>query len=149
MRLFGDPSALGELVDTPDLLRTRAELRALGATLAGYIEWVVDTVAVRATASGPSMHEAMRRRRVESNDDERSADALFGLLTGQQAVDLGQKFVHGILDRGGGADLAKLWVVEANLPTPAELDAPGLWMERVNLPELDEPPGHVGASVEP
>jgi len=139
MRLFGDPSALGELVDTPELRRTRAQLRALGASIAGYVEWVADTVAARATGSADALREAMRRRRVTPTDEERSADALFGLLTGQQAVDLGQRFVRGVLERGGEADLAKLWVVEANIPTPAELDAPGLWIERVNLPPLDAP----------
>ena len=141
MRLFGDPSALGELVDTPELRRTRAELRALGASIAGYVEWVCDTVAARATSSADALREALRRRRLTPSDEERSTDALFGLLTGQQAVDLGQRFVRGVLDRSGESDLAKLWVVEANLPTPAELDAPGLWMERVNLPPMsDETP---------
>ena len=133
-QLLGDPSALGELVDTPELRRTDAQLATLGAAIAGYVEWVADTVAARAIGAAVPIREAMRRRRMDPSDDERAGDALFGLLTGQQAVDRGEAFVRGVLERGGERDLAKLWVVEANLPTPAELDAPGLWIERGNLP---------------
>jgi uncharacterized protein (DUF2342 family) len=42
--------------------------------------------------------------------------------------------VRGVIERGGDVELAKLWTVEENLPTPAEVDAPGLWIARVNLP---------------
>jgi len=28
-----------------------------------------------------------------------------------------------------------LWEAERMLPTPAELDAPGLWLARIELPE--------------
>ena len=35
--------------------------------------------------------------------------------------------------------LAKLWSAARNLPTPSEVDAPGLWLERISLPELEEP----------
>jgi uncharacterized protein (DUF2342 family) len=55
----------------------------------------------------------------------------------QEGLDRGEAFVRGVLERGGESELAKLWVIEANLPTPAEVDAPGLWIERVNLPPLD------------
>ena len=33
--------------------------------------------------------------------------------------------------------LARLWSDERNLPTPAELDAPGLWLARIDLPGDD------------
>jgi hypothetical protein len=29
-----------------------------------------------------------------------------------------------------------LWVSERELPTPAELDAPGLWLARIDLPDM-------------
>jgi uncharacterized protein (DUF2342 family) len=79
----------------------------------------------------------MRRHRIERGDEARSAEALFGLSLDQEGLDRGEAFVLGVLERGGESELAKLWVVEANLPTPAEVDAPGLWIERVNLLPLD------------
>jgi putative hydrolase len=116
-RILGDPGAFGEIVDTPETRRTHAELAALSAAVAGYAAWMTDTIASRSIAS-------------------RS----FGLPLDQEAVDRGEAFVRGVVDRGGDAELSKLWVLEAHLPTPAEVDAPGLWIERVNLPSSSDYP---------
>ncbi|MCU1492512.1 MAG: hypothetical protein JWO62_276 [Acidimicrobiaceae bacterium] len=138
-RLLGDPAAFGELEDTPELRRVRAELSALSSAVAGYAEWVTDTVASRSIAARGAIREATRRRRVERGEEERVAESLFGLHLDQEAVDRGEAFIRGVVERGGDTELSKLWVVEANLPTPAEVDAPGLWIERVNLPRLSPP----------
>jgi uncharacterized protein (DUF2342 family) len=45
--------------------------------------------------------------------------------------------VRGVLERGGKPALQRLWQSERELPTPAEVDAPGLWLARIDLP--DEP----------
>ena len=132
-RLLGDPAALAEPVDTPELRRVHAELAALTSALAGYVEWVTDCVATRLIGERRPVAEALRRRRVERSDDERAAEALFGLRLDQDALDRGEAFVRGVVERGGDAELGKLWVSEANLPTPAEVDAPGLWI-RVGQP---------------
>ncbi len=138
-RLLGDPSALAPASETPETRATRAELDALSAVLGGYVEWATDAVAGRAIAGRGAVREAMRRRRVARGADERVAESLFGLRLDQDQLDRGQAFVRGVLERGGESELAKLWVVEANLPTPAEVDAPGLWIERVNLPPQSPP----------
>jgi uncharacterized protein (DUF2342 family) len=49
--------------------------------------------------------------------------------------------VSGVVERAGEEGLAKLWVSVRNLPTPSEVDAPGLWLERISLPELEDPSG--------
>ena len=41
----------------------------------------------------------------------------------------------GVVERGGDDQLARLWDSERELPTPAEVDAPGLWMARIDLPD--------------
>jgi uncharacterized protein (DUF2342 family) len=51
----------------------------------------------------------------------------------QEDVDRGAAFVKGVLDRSGELDLARLWIDEEHLPTPAEIDAPGLWLARIDL----------------
>lgn len=133
-RLLGDPTALTEVGDSPELRQTRAELEALGAVLGGYVEWATDTAAARLVASRPTIREAMRRRRVERGAEEQVTEALFGLRLDQDQLDRGEAFVRGVLERGGEHELARLWVAEDALPTPAEVDAPGLWLARVNLP---------------
>ena len=37
-------------------------------------------------------------------------------------------------DRAGEDGLRRLWLSPVELPTPAEVDAPGLWLERIDLP---------------
>jgi uncharacterized protein (DUF2342 family) len=131
--VFGDPSGFGRAADSPESRRVRAELGAIMSALAGYVEHVTWTAAARVIGSQAQLREALRRRRVERGEGERAAEALFGLRLDQDEVDRGTAFVQGVLDRGGDAELAMLWVVEQNLPTPAEVDAPGLWIERINL----------------
>ena len=135
-RLLGDPGSFGVLDDSPELRQVRAELSALSSAIEGYVEWVTDTVAARSIGTRGTIREALRRRRVERGDDERVAESLFGFRLDQDAADRGESFVRGILERGGETELVKLWQSGENLPTPAELDAPGLWIERINLPEL-------------
>ena len=40
-----------------------------------------------------------------------------------------------MVERAGPEGLERLWKSERNLPTPAEVDAPGLWLARIELPE--------------
>jgi uncharacterized protein (DUF2342 family) len=81
--------------------------------------------------------EAWRRHRTTDAKGEQSAGALFGLDLSAGEVDRGAKFVAGVLERDGNLGLARLIESGVNLPTPAELDAPGLWLERIALPELE------------
>ena len=41
------------------------------------------------------------------------------------------------VERAGMEGLNRLWESESLLPTPNELDAPGLWLARIDLPELE------------
>ena len=45
----------------------------------------------------------------------------------------GSRFVNGVLERAGEEGLARLWANVDNLPTPAEIEAPGLWLARIDL----------------
>jgi uncharacterized protein (DUF2342 family) len=79
--------------------------------------------------------EVLRRRRVEASWGERYVAKLLGLELRQSSFDRGRAFVDGILERAGEAGLARLWSHEPGLPTPAEVDAPGLWLARIDLPD--------------
>ena len=39
-----------------------------------------------------------------------------------------------MIERAGADGLEPLWASERNLPTPNEVDAPGLWLARIELP---------------
>jgi uncharacterized protein (DUF2342 family) len=70
---------------------------------------------------------------VDRENADRSAELLVGLDLGPTEVDRGTQFVRGVLERAGEEGLARLWSAPHTLPTPAEVDAPGLWLERITL----------------
>ena len=115
----------------------RSQLQALTAALEGYVDHVMDTVGHRLISSYGSLTEALRRRRVERGEADRFVERLFGLELGQAQFDRGAAFVKGVLDRGGEQSLTRLWTSARLLPTPAEVDAPGLWLERISIPGDD------------
>lgn len=133
MDIFGDPSALRSRSEEPEVVRLRSQLDALVATISGYAEHVTSEVAGRLIGGQAPIGEAMRRRRVGRGPGEKVAEELFGLSLDQENVDRGASFVTGVLERSGDVELARLWVDEASLPTPAEVDAPGLWLARLEL----------------
>jgi len=134
-QIMGDPSLAGEgdHGPSPELEKVRAQLSCLTAAIAGYAEYVTSVVASRLIGGHAPIGEAMRRRRVGRGEGERVAESLFGLHLDQEDVDRGAAFVAGVLERSGELDLARLWVDEKHLPTPAELEAQGLWLARINL----------------
>jgi uncharacterized protein (DUF2342 family) len=83
------------------------------------------------------MKEAWLRHRVTDSKGEQAAGGLFGLDLSAAEVERGQHFVNGVLEREGEAGLTKMLNDGNSLPTPAELEAPGLWLERLSLGELD------------
>ncbi len=139
--MFGDPEALlGELL-TPESRRSSDQLTALAVVVDAYADHVATVVGQRLVGSHAQLAEAWYRRRIERGKGEEAAGALFGLDLDQTQVDRGRSFVSGVLERAGDEGLSRLWLSARNLPTPSEVDAPGLWLERISLPELDEPPG--------
>jgi putative hydrolase len=139
--MFGDPEALlGELL-TPESRRSSDQLTALAVVIDAYADHVANLVGEKLVGSHTQLAEAWYRRRIERGKGEEAAGALFGLDLDQTQVDRGRSFVSGVIERAGEEGLARLWTSGRNLPTPSEVDAPGLWLERINLPELETPDG--------
>jgi putative hydrolase len=137
--MLGDPEALlGELL-TPESRHSSDQLTALAVVIDAYADHIANVVGTKLVGSHSQLAEAWYRRRTERGKGEEAAGALFGLDLEQSEVDRGRSFVSGVIERAGDDGLAKLWVSVRNLPTPAEVDAPGLWLERISLPELEDP----------
>ena len=131
--VLGDPEALLGAMQTPEQRETLARLEALVAAIEGYVDHVVDTVGRRLISSFGPLTEALRRQRVERGDGDKFVERLFGLELGQGQYDRGTSFVNGVVERAGEDGLAKLWHSARELPTPAEIDAPGLWLARLEF----------------
>ena len=136
--LMGDPEALMGDLATPQGLESAARLTAVTTALGAYLDHLAGTVAGRLTASHALLVEAWRRHRITDAKGEQAAGGLFGLDLSAHEVERGEAFVAGVLERAGDDGLSRLLEGGAVLPTPAEVDAPGLWLERIALPELTE-----------
>ena len=71
---------------------------------------------------------------------DEAAAALFGVDLSRPRVEEGAAFVAGVVERAGFDSLTRLFKDASGLPTPAEIVAPGLWLERTSLPSIDSGP---------
>jgi len=110
-------------------------LEAVVAVVAGYVDHVIDVVGDRVLGDDGQLTEALRRRRVEASGADRFVERLLGLELTQTQYDRGRRFVDGVVERAGAEALQRLFDDERTLPTPAEVDAPGLWLARIDLPD--------------
>jgi uncharacterized protein (DUF2342 family) len=81
------------------------------------------------------LSEALRRRRVEADTSDRFVERLFGLELSQRTYERGAAFIAGVVERSGTEGLSRLWESKRTVPTPNELDAPGLWLARIEFAE--------------
>ncbi len=140
-----DPSGLSAVLASTEallgMLRTPAQepvlrgIETLVVPIAGYVDHLLDTIGSSLIGSYGRLTEALRRRRVEESDGERFVNRILGLELGRAQYERGQAFVRGVVERAGEDGLRPLWGSERDLPTAAELDAPGLWLARIELPD--------------
>jgi putative hydrolase len=132
-RLFGDPESLLGAELPPERRRLADELTAVTSALLGYVEHVLDRAGARLLGGRTALAEAWRRRQADRETADRTVELLLGLDLGPAQVERGTQFVNGVVERAGEEGLARLWSEPSTLPTPAEVDAPGLWLERITL----------------
>ena len=129
---FSDPEVLLGAVQSDEQRALQPRLDAAVAAVVGYTDWVVDAVSVR-LIGGESLRiaEAVRRQRAEPTPDDVFVEKLLGIRVGEEQVRRGKAFIQGVVDRVGERDLTSLLETPESLPTPAEIEAPGLWIARV------------------
>jgi putative hydrolase len=132
---FSDPETLLGELQNEQQRRLQVPLRSLLAAVVGYVDHIMDAVGRRLIGSYGPLTEALRRRRLEETGGTRILGQLFGVSLDETSYERGQAFIRGIVERAGTEGLERLWHSERELPTPAELEAPGLWLARIDLPE--------------
>jgi putative hydrolase len=133
--ILGQPETLLGAVQSPEQDQVRERIEILLTAVVGYVDHLVETVGRPLIGSYDRLMEAIRRRRAEATDGERFAARLLGLELGRSQYERGAAFVRGVVERAGEEGLQRLWLSERELPTAAELDAPGLWLARIDLPD--------------
>ncbi len=130
---LGDPEALLADLISPEQRSISSALTAQTTAIGAYVDHVTSTIAETLTSQPAALREAWYRYRIEEGKGEQAFAGLFGLNVGQDEVDRGRAFVSGVIERKGTDALTRLWSDELDLPTPAEVDAPGLWLARIGL----------------
>jgi putative hydrolase len=132
---LGDPMALLGTFQSDAQRAVLPRLEAIVAVVVGAVDDCVDTVARHLLSDHQRLAEALRRRRVEDAAADAFTARLLGLSLGPGQVERAHRFVAGVRERAGDDGLARLWRSARELPTPAEIDAPGLWLARIDLPD--------------
>ena len=133
-QVLSDPAVLLGAVQSAEQRELQPSLDAAAAAVIGYVDYMVDGVSVR-VIGGDALRiaEAVRRRRVDHSADDLYTERLLGLRLTHHQVQRGKNFVAGVVDRVGEARLSALLARPKALPTAAEIDAPGLWVARLEL----------------
>jgi uncharacterized protein (DUF2342 family) len=104
----------------------------------GFVSHTVDSIAVGLIRSHPIVKERMRERWTDVAPADRFMERLLGLEIDEHTLSRGDLFIQGVVDRAGDDGLRRLWADELDMPTAAEVDAPGLWLARIGLSDDDE-----------
>ena len=146
---------LSETLSNPDtvlsLLRSPAhdlvmpQLDALVAALLGFVDHIVSGICGNLVLTHQVIRERIRERWVDVAPADRFMERLLGLEIDDATLRRGRLFIDGIVERAGDDGLVRLWADELDMPTAAEVDAPGLWLARIGLDGDAE--GAVGLEV--
>jgi putative hydrolase len=141
-----DPSSFEGVAEHPEALlgamqsdrqrEIRGRLQVTTMALEGYADVVLERIGARLLPDFARIHEAMQRHHVDQGEAGRFVEGLLGLRLDREHYERGQAFCRGVIERAGTEGLNRLWTDERMLPTPNELDAPGLWLARIDLPDL-------------
>jgi putative hydrolase len=134
-RVLGNPETLLGAVQTDAQREVLARLATLTTVIVGYVDHVMEVVGHRLVGDYQMVTEAMHRRRAGSSEGDRFAARLLGLALDPAQYERGEAFVDGVVERAGEEALRRLWHGDREIPTPAEVDAPGLWLARIDLPD--------------
>jgi putative hydrolase len=128
-----DPDALLGAMQSPEQMAVLERFQLTTAVLESYADFLAERIGEPMIKSLSTIREAMRRHRVERSEADRFIQRLLGLDPSRRLHDQGDAFCRGVVERAGADALDRLLESESMLPTPAELEAPGLWLARIEL----------------
>jgi putative hydrolase len=138
-----NPEALQALAERPEELlgamtspaqeAMLTDLRVFHAVLEGYADEILARIGGRLVPSFGRVHEALARHRLERGEASRFVEQLLGLTLERDDYERGAAFCAGVVERAGPDALNRLWEDPRLVPTPSELEAPGLWLARIDL----------------
>ena len=138
-----DPKEIRQIFSIPDSLlgvdeeaggETKKNLESFIGILVGYADFMTERMGRQMLGGQNPIYEAFRRRRLHPPSEYGSVARLFGVDVSASGTSQGAAFVNGVVERADIEGLARLWKPSENLPTLPEMEAPGLWLARIDLP---------------
>jgi coenzyme F420 biosynthesis associated uncharacterized protein len=115
------------------------ETQAVMSLLEGFSDYVMDEVGVGLVPDLERISTRFHERRGQRTSFERAVLRITGMDLKLEQYRRGEAFVRAVADARGRAALDRIWASPDTLPTPAEIEAPARWIERV----LDDATGAV------
>lgn len=128
-----DPESLLDRLSTSEHQWVSEQLSSLVAALEALV--LRFTLQVASSMLGPNTPaiEAFRRSKTSYGKGVELVCGLFGIERTLKNRERGAAFIAGVEERCGLSALTTVVSRTDGLPTPAEVDAPGLWLERLSL----------------
>ncbi len=136
-RLAQRPDVLLSALRNDDQRRILEQNQQFTMVLEGHADCVTEHITQRLLPDAARIHEALRRHQVERGEAGRFVEGMLGIELDRSHYERGQAFCAGVVERAGMSGLNRLFEDPSRFPTPNELDAPGLWLARIDLPEPD------------
>jgi coenzyme F420 biosynthesis associated uncharacterized protein len=122
---------LAALVQTREQRAIIDQVQATMAVVEGYSEHVMDALGAEVVPAYEGLREAMEHRRASRSAPERVLMRLLGFDLKMRQYELGRRFCSEVAERAGMEGLNRVWESANALPTLAELEAPAVWLARV------------------
>jgi putative hydrolase len=106
------------------------QVQALMSLLEGHGNVVMDDLGRTHVAGQERMSRVLQQRR-KSGGVTSLMHKVLGFEQKMRQYEVGEKFVRGAIAEAGPRAIDRAWAAPENLPTLAELDAPGQWLARV------------------
>jgi coenzyme F420 biosynthesis associated uncharacterized protein len=107
-----------------------ARMQSLMTLLEGHASYVMNAVGEGRVEGLDRMKGALSQRR-RSGGVEKVFQQAIGFETKVKQYASGERFVRAVIDEAGMESFNRIWLEEANLPRPEEIEEPGRWIARV------------------
>lgn len=131
--LMKSPESLLQAMETPVQQAARARFRNLGVVLEGLADHFAGEVARSMLPRADRVYEALHRRLGDVGEAGRFVRRMLGIALSPGDHEVGRAFCAGVVQRAGSGPLLAILDREELLPRPPELEAPGLWLARIDI----------------
>ncbi len=107
------------------------DFQALLALIEGMVDYQSRILAEAIFGDFAQIEGATKQNLLDPSNTSLTVASLLGISITAETLERGAAFISGVLERDGGQKLSALWNSPEMLPTPAEIDAPGLWLARI------------------